>query len=57
MRNRDAVAEVSVRLPFPAEHALDITGSDMSGINQDLAGGTNRFLLVRGAHAETNVLW
>ena len=57
VRDRDPVAEVGVRLAFAAQHALDVTGSDMPGVDQDLAGGADRFFLGLRLHAEPDELW
>ncbi len=57
VRDRDPVAEIGVRLAFAAEHALDVTGSDMPGVDQDLAGGADRLFLGLRLHAEPDELW
>src|SRR5712691_1876668 len=54
VRNGNAVAEVSVRLLFPAEHALDVARGDIAGLDQDAAGRADRFFFVFRADAKAN---
>ena len=54
--NRDTVAEIGIRLLLSAKHALDVSGRDVAGFDEDLSRCTDGLFLVPRSGVKSNVL-
>ena len=54
MRDGDAITEERGRHQFPRQHALDVSGLDMAGRNQQRADLANGLVLVRRVSADVD---